>query len=230
MRRFPFVAALVLAAAIIAVVGGWLLFSKVEHDRFVAVDKIRRQRSDVRMSYLLQHTGGPIASETWTFKNIDGRSTASYAVVDRHGTKASFDESIDNYDVTFLFQQLVLDGIWDLETRPFRGSSALLHVVDISQVAGAKHGSHRFMFSDAAYIAHEAGREYHIHLDKNKPLPKLIDLQSVSTADPRYQKIAEDFERFGSATFKRTVMAAREKLKIQPRTRSVEVPSAPTPL
>lgn len=214
MPRFPIVPALVLAAAVIAAVGGWLLFSKAEHDRFVAVDQIRRQRSEVRMSYLLQHTGGPIASETWTFKNINGHSTASYAVVDRHGTKASFDEAIGNYDVTFLFQKLVLDGIWDLETRPFRGSPALLHVVKISQVAGTKHGSHRFMFSDASYIAHEAGREYHIHLDKNKPLPNLVDLRSVSTADPRYEKIAEDFERFGSATFKRTMQAARAKLKI----------------
>jgi hypothetical protein len=214
MRRFPIVPALVLAAAIVAAVGGWLLFSKAEHDRFLAVDKIRRQRSEVRLSYLVQHTRGPIARETWTFTNIDGRSTASYAVVDRHGTKASFDESIANYDVTFLFQKLVLDGIWDLETRPFRGSSALLHVVKISQVAGSKHGSHRFMFSDASYIANEAGREYHIHLDKNKPLPNLLDLQSVSTADPRYAKVAQDFEQFGSATFKRTEKAAREKLKI----------------
>ena len=213
MRRFPLIPTLVLLAAIVAAVGGWVLFSKAEHDRFVAVDKIRQQRSEVHLSYLLQHTDGPIASETWTFKNIDGRSTASYAAVDRHGTKASFDESIANYDVTFLFQKLVLDGIWDLESRPFRGKSDKLHVVEISQIADTKHGSHRFMFSDATYIANEAGREYHIHLDKNKPLPNLLDLQSVSTADPRYKKIADDFEQFGSATFKRTMKAARDKLK-----------------
>jgi hypothetical protein len=213
MRRSRIVPALVVLAAIIAVVGGWLLFSKVEHDRFVAVDKIRQQRSEVHMSYTLQHTNGPIARETWTFKNIDGRSTASYAAVDRHGTKASFDESIANYDVTFLFQKLVLDGIWDLESRPFRGSNATLHVVQVSQIADKAHGSHRFLFSDATYIANEAGREYHIHLDKNKPLPNLLNLQSVSTADPRYKKIAEDFEQFGSPTFKRTMKAARAKLR-----------------
>jgi hypothetical protein len=213
MRRSRIVPTLVVLAAVIAVVGGWLLFSKVEHDRFVAVDKIRQQRSEVHMSYVLQHTNGPIASETWTFKNINGRSTASYAAVDRHGTKASFDESIANYDVTFLFQKLVLDGIWDLESRPFRGSNATLHVVEISQIADKAHGSHRFLFSDATYIANEAGREYHIHLDKNKPLPNLLNLQSVSTADPRYKKIAEDFEQFGSPTFKRTMQAARAKLR-----------------
>jgi len=212
MRRFPIVPALVVFAAAIAIVGGWLLFSKAEHERFVAVDQIRHSRSEVRMSYTLQHTHGPIASETWTFKNIDGRSVASYAATDRHNTKASFDEGIANYDVTFLFQKLVLDGIWDLESRPFRGSSETLHVVEISQVADKAHGSHRFMFSDARYIAHEAGREYHIHLDKNKPVPDLVNLESTSTADPRYQKIVDDFAQFGSPSFKKTMKAAQVKL------------------
>jgi hypothetical protein len=216
MRRFPLIPVLVVLAAIVAAVGGWLLFSKSEHERYVAVSKIRQQRSEVRMAYTVQHTNGPVASETWTFKNIDGRSTASYAALDRHNTKASFDEAVTNYDVTFLFQKLVLDGIWDLESRPFRGSSETLHVVEISQVADKAHGSHRFLFSDAAYIAHAAGREYHIHLDKNKPLPNLLNLQSTSVADPRYQKIVDDFAQFGSPTFKRTMKAARAKLLAGP--------------
>jgi hypothetical protein len=126
--------------------------------------------------------------------------------------KATFDEQITGYDVTFLFDKLVQDGIWELETRPFRGSSALLHVVEISQVADKSSGSHRFQFSDAHYIATEAGREYHIHLDPHKPVPDLVNLQSTSTADPRYEKIAEDFEQFGPARFKATIAAAKAKL------------------
>jgi hypothetical protein len=146
-------------------------------------------------------------------QNIDGRSRASYAVTDRHGTKATFDEFVPGYDVTFLFQKLVQDGIWQLETRPFRGSSKALHVVAISQVAGKASGSHRFQFSDADYIATEAGREYHIHLDPKKPVPNILNLQSTSTADDRYRKIVADFEQFGSPTFKRTMAAARAKLR-----------------
>lgn len=213
MSRFPIVPIMVVLAALVAAIGGWVIFSKAEHDRYLAVNAIRNQRSEVHMSYQMQHTHGPIANETWTFKNIDGRSTASYAAIDRHGTRASFDESVTNYDVTFLFQKLVLDGIWDLESRPYRGSAETLHVVEISQVADKAHGSHRFLFSDAKYIANEAGREYHIHLDKNKPLPDLVNLQSTSNADPRYLKIEEDFAAFGSPSFKKTVKAAQAKLK-----------------
>jgi hypothetical protein len=107
----------------------------------------------------------------------------------------------------------VADGIWDLETRPFRGSSEALHVVQIAQVADKASGSHRFMFSDATYIATEAGREYHIHLDPHKPVPDLINLQSTSTADPRYLAIVNDFEGFGTPSFKQTIVEARAKLQ-----------------
>jgi hypothetical protein len=212
MRRFP-VTLLILAAVLVAGVGGWLLFAQQEHDRFVAVDRINHSRSEFTLEYTVSHTSGPIAREVWSMKNIDGHSTASYAAVDRHGTKARFDEPVAGYDVTFLFEKLIQDGIWNLETRPFRGSSETLHVVKISQVADKASGSHRFLFSDARYIATEAGREYHIHLDPHKPVPDLVNLESTSTADPRYQKIVEDFEQFGSPSFKRTIAEARAKLR-----------------
>jgi hypothetical protein len=211
MRRFP-VTVLILVAAIAVFVGGWILFAKSEHERFVAVQRVGRSRSEIRLSYIVDHTSGRIAREVWSMKNIDGHSVASYAAIDRKGTKATFDEQIPGYDVTFLFDRLVADGIWELQTRPFRGSSEVLHVVEISQVADKSSGSHRFQFSDAHYIAKEAGREYHIHLDPHKPVPDLVNLQSTSTADPRYQKIAEDFESFGPARFKATIAAAKAKL------------------
>jgi hypothetical protein len=211
MRRFP-VTLLILVAVVIAIAGGWMLFAKSEHDRFVAVQRVNRSRSEIRLSYTVDHTSGRIAREVWSMQNVNGHSVASYAATDRKGTKATFDEQIAGYDVTFLFDRLVADGIWELETRPFRGSSETLHVVAISQVADKSSGSHRFQFSDAHYIATEAGREYHIHLDPHKPVPDLVNLQSTSTADPRYEKIAQDFESFGPARFKATIAAAKAKL------------------
>jgi hypothetical protein len=213
MRRFP-ITTLIIILAVICAVGGWLLFAQKEHDRFVAVQKIRDQRSEFHLSYIVDHTSGPYAREEWTMTNIDGRSRATYAVTDRHGTKATFDEYVPGYEVTFLFQQLVQDGIWDLETRPFLGSSKALHVVYVSQVADKASGSHRFQFSDPNFIATEAGREYHIHLDPHKPVPNILALQSTGTADGRYLKIVADFEQFGSPAFKRTMAAARAKLHV----------------
>jgi hypothetical protein len=211
-RRYPIVTILITLAVIVAAVGGWRLFAQQEHDRFVAVQRVEHSRSEFHLSYTEQHTDGPIASETWTMNNVNGRSVASYSATDRKNTKASFDEAITNYDVTFLFERLVQDGIWELQSRPFRGSSATLHVVEISQVADKASGSHRFLFSDAAYIANLAGREYHIHLDPHKPVPNLLNLVSTANADPRYRKIAQDFEQFGSPAFKRTIAEARAKL------------------
>lgn len=211
MRRFP-VTLLILVVVVVAIVGGWMLFAESEHDRYVAVQRVADQRSEIRMWYTVVHTNGPLAREVWYMQNLNGHSVATYTAVDRHGNKATFDEQIVGYEVTFLFDRVVADGIWDLETRPFRGSAQTLHVVEIAQVAGKSSGSHRFQFSDAHYIATEAGRQYEIHLDPHKPVPNLVDLQSTSTADPRYEKIVADFEQFGSPQFKATIAQARAKL------------------
>jgi hypothetical protein len=211
MRRFP-VTTFVCIIAVIAAVGGWLLFYKPEHARYVAVQRVLQSRSEVRLTYAVEHGTGPIAREVWQMQNINGVSEASYTAFDRKGTKATFNEPIGGYSVTFLFQKLVLDGIWDLHTRQGRGPSTNIYAVTIAQVADKSSGSHHFEFTDPHYLATTAGRQYHIHLDPNKPLPNLLTLDSTSTADPRYQAIVDDFEQFGPPSFKRTVVAAREKL------------------
>jgi hypothetical protein len=211
MRRFP-VTTFIIIAVVLAAVGGWLVFAKTEHQRFVAVQRVLHSRSEFRLTYVIEHAEGPIARERWSMKNIDGVSSASYAVTNRTGTTATFDEPMQGYAVTFLFERLVQDGIWDLHTRPPRGKDRDIHAVTIEQVADKASGQHHFEFTDPRYIATSAGREYHIHLDPNKPVPDLLSLESTSTADTRYQKIVDDFEQFGSPGFKATIIAAREKL------------------
>jgi hypothetical protein len=211
MRRFP-VTPLIVVVAIVAAVGGWLLFAKTEHDRYVAVQRVRNSRSEFHLRYTIARDVGPISREVWSMANIDGRSSASYAVTDRKGTTATFDEPVAGYSVTFLFEKLIQDGIWELHTRSGKGVSHETYAVDISQVADTKSGSHHFEFTNPHYLATTAGREYQIHLDPHKPVPNLLMLQSTSVADPRYQKIVDDFQTFGSPGFKKTIVAAREKL------------------
>jgi hypothetical protein len=211
MRRFP-TTVLILTVAVVALVGGWFLFAKSEHDRFVSVQRVKQSNSEIRLQFTVDHPSGRVAREVWAMQNLNGHSLASYAVSDRKGTVARFDEPIDDYTVTFLFDKLVADGIWDLQTRPFRGKDDAIHTVRIEQIADTQHGSHLFRFSDPQYIAVSAGREYEIHLDPKKPVPDLITLNSTSSADDRYLKIVADFESFGSPAFKRSVVLAREKL------------------
>ena len=86
MRRFP-VTLLILVAVIVAIAGGWMLFAKSEHDRFVAVQRVNRSRSEIRLSYTVDHTSGRIAREVWSMQNIDGHSVASYAATDPRGRR-----------------------------------------------------------------------------------------------------------------------------------------------
>jgi len=208
MRRFPTV--LIVVAAIVFVVGGLRLFWNSEHQRYRAVDTVLKQQSKVRISETIDHAKGPLAREEWTLTNLNGSSTAAYSALNRAGTRiARFTFPIRGYDVTFAFQKLVLDGIWELHSRPLRGNTNDIYTVSIAQTAGDRSGSHTFVFADPHYLAISAGREYSIHLDRNKPVPDLLTLNSTSTADDRYQKIADDFQSFGPPGFRSSVTAAR---------------------
>src|SRR5579885_1797669 len=212
MRRFP-TTPVIVVLAIIGIVGGWRLFSGNETQRYQAVQQVRNQRSELHFGEAITHDKGPIAREEWRLDNVNGKSVASYTAQNRAGSRiAKFSEPIEGYDVTFTFEKLVQDGIWELHTRPLKGNTDNVYTITVSQVAGDRSGSHKFTFADPHYLATTAGREYAIHLDKNKPVPDLLTLKSTSTADPRYQKMVDDFAAFGPPRFKKTVAAAREKL------------------
>lgn len=215
MRRFP-TTLVVLVVAVIGLVAGWKLFWPIESQRFRAVDAVRQQRSDIHLVERISHAKGPMAWEELRLDNRNGVSSASYSVADRKGSVAHFSEPLQGYDVTFAFDLLVRDGIWDLHTpHPFHGNTDDIYTISIDQVAGSQQGSHRFSFADPHYLATTAGRQYEIHLDKNKPVPSqadLLNLSSTSVADPRYQKIVDDFASFGPPHFKQTVATARKKL------------------
>lgn len=215
MRRFP-TTLVVLVVMVVGLIAGWRLFWPSETQRYEAVKTVRQQRSEIHLSEAIVHAKGPIAREELRLDNVEGKSTASYTVADRRGYVAHFSQPIQGYDVTFAFDLLVRDGIWELQKpRQFHGSTSEVYTVTIDQVAGSRRGRHSFTFADPHYLATTAGRQYEIHLDKNEPVPSqadLLKLQSTSTADPRYEKIVADFASFGPPRFKQTVAAARAKL------------------
>jgi hypothetical protein len=212
MRRFP-TTLLIVVIAIAGLIIGWKIFWPAESGRYQAVNSVRYQRSELHVSEAIDHDKGPIAHEEWRLDNDNGRSTATYSAENRAGTRiAKFTAPIQGYDVTFAFQKLVEDGLWQLQTRPPRGNTSNVYTVSAAQVDGDRSGSHKFSFADPHYLATTAGRQYEIHLDKNKPVPNLITLNSTSSADPRYQQVVDDFASFGPPEFKKTVAAAREKL------------------
>ena len=212
MRR-SLIPLFIVGIAIVTAISGWKIFGPSESQRYQAVHAVRTQRSELHFGEAVTHAKGPIAREEWHLDNVNGESTASYRAENRAGTRvAKFTEPIYGYDVTFLFQQLVQDGVWELQTRPLRGNTNEIYMVTVAQTDGNRSGKHKFVFSDPHYLATTAGRQYEIHLDRNKPVPNLVTLNSTSTADARYQKVVDDFAGFGPPRFKKTVAAAREKL------------------
>ncbi len=212
MRRFP-TTVFTIVLAIVGLIVGWKVYYHDEAERYHAVQQVRNQRSELHFGEAITHDKGPIAREEWRLDNVDGKSSATYSAENRAGSRiAKFTEPIEGYDVTFAFEKLVQDGIWKLQTRPLKGKLENIYTVTVAQVAGTRSGSHKFTFTDPRYLAVAAGRQYHIHLDRNKPVPNLLTLQSTSIADPRYQKVVDDFASFGPPRFKKTVAAAREKL------------------
>jgi hypothetical protein len=215
MRRFP-TTLVVLVVALAGLIGGWRMFWPGESQRFAQVDSVRNQRSEIHLVETIVHAKGPIAREELRLDNVNGKSVASFNLENRKGYVAHFQEPLQGYDLTFAFDLLVRDGIWDLRTPDhFHGNTDDIYTISIAQTAGAQSGSHHFSFADPHYLATTAGRQYQIHLDKNKPVPSeadLLQLTSTSTADPRYQKIVNDFKSFGPPRFKRTVAEARRRL------------------
>jgi hypothetical protein len=212
--RRSIVPLLVFLACLLAIGGGWLLFDRTQRAGYEAARRVAHSRSEIRMSLLIRHERGAIAEEEYRLENLDGVSSAEYRGVARTGMQiriASLPRQTT--DVSFLFGKAVLDGIWELPSRPPRGDASTRYEISVYQLINEQHGEHRFTFTDPAYWATTAGRQYRIHLDRSKPVPDLLLLEGTSLAEPRYERLVEDFLGFGSPAFRARIAATQARLR-----------------
>ena len=200
---------LIFIAIVFAVVAGWRMFAASEATRYRATQRIAQSYSAIHLRLTLVHTGGPIVREVYAMQNVNGRSAATYSATDRNGTTARFSQPVEGYDVTFLFERLVADGLWDLTTKPPRGDVSTVYDVRVEQAVGSRHGSREYHFTDPHYWATTGGQQFQIHLDPSKPVPDLLTLKSTSIAEPRYGRVLADFAEFSPPSFRKTVAHAR---------------------
>jgi hypothetical protein len=216
VSRRGIVAALIAVGAAVAIAGTlWQLFSRDQEQRIRQVQNVGRSPSYVAVSLTLDRSRGPVARETYAMVDDNGHSVASYAVTDRAGTTARFHETVQGYGVSFLFDRLVADGIWGLTTRPPRGDTSVRYTVSVKQSVQGQEGERTATFTDPHYWATTAGRQFRIHLEKDKPAPDLLTLKSTSIADPHYALVVADFRDFGSPAFKATIRRARSRLGLR---------------
>ncbi|HLI94674.1 MAG TPA: hypothetical protein VKT72_01150 [Candidatus Baltobacteraceae bacterium] len=174
------------------------------------VERIGRSASVLDLSLKMQYDKPPIYVEQYTVHNDNGVSTVQYKIQGYSGKVVTITLPPDKtYMVTFFFERVVQDGAWKITNKPPVGNTNVHYTLHIHQVADLEQGSRTVTFTDPHYWALQAGREYQIELSKSSPVPDLTKLQSTTLADPRYEKIVQEFRDFGPPEFRQKVAQAQ---------------------
>ena len=216
MRRNP-IPLLIFALAVIGLLAAYAFFNRTIVSRYVGARKVLARRSEIRLSLSIRHATGPLVEEDYDMSDVEGVSAGRYRVVGRSGTAITVAENprrtLDaDANVAFFFGKTVQDGIWELTNRPPRGDTATRYTVHVFQVTDGQHGSRDYTFTDPRYWATTGGHQYHITLDKNKPVPDLLQMTSTVLVEPRYAALVDDFRTFGPPGFRDKSAQARARL------------------
>lgn len=188
-----------------AVIFGLIFIPWPEFAHRGQVSQILNARTLLDVRLQLQFDKPPIYRETWHMRNDNGMSSATYQVQGYSGKVVTLSLAPEkSYDVTFFFERLVADGIWQLTNRPPAGKLDPAYTLSISQVADNRHGSRTIHFTDPAYWANEAARQYAIGTNGNGA----VMLDGTSAADPRFLKIVDAFRSFGPPSFRSKIAQA----------------------
>lgn len=210
MRRDSWFTTALFVFVVVAVILGTIFipFPDFQHKR--EVTKVAEGASVLDLSLTMKYDKPPIYLEQYTMRNDNGISSAQYRIQGYSGKVVTITLPPDKtYTVTFFFEQVVQDGIWQLVNKPDAGDTGIHYTLHIHQVAGTRQGSRTITFTDPHYWAVQAGREYHIQLSPNSPTPDLTKLQSTTLADPRFEKIVQEFRTFGSDAFRAKIKQAQ---------------------
>lgn len=201
--------------AILAVVLGYIMFVPAERARYEGVRKVRNSVSDIHMRMTVKYDTGKIVSEEYRMRDLNGQSNAVYRITGSNGkTYTITSPVVATHTVPFFFEELVQDGIWKITNQPGLGKTDVHYTLEVQQAVQGEHGSRTITFTDPHYLATTAGRQYHIHLDKNKAVPDLLKMSSTALADPRYEKLVKDFREFGVPSFRAKVADVQNKVRL----------------
>jgi hypothetical protein len=214
MRRHV-VPVLIAIASIVAVVVGWRIYAADEAARYVAMQRVLHAPSIIKLRYRVAYQRGEVAFEEYDIRNIDGKAHVDYSAQNRRGDKASFSQDVPGFDVSVLFESLVRDGVWELPSVKPAGNTEIAYAVGVEQTTENASGKHAFTFTDPEYWKSRAGRLYHIDLAKSKVPSQddLLKMQSTQIAQPGFAKVVTDFNAFAPPNLRKTIVAAKAKLR-----------------
>lgn len=213
MRRDSWFGTAIFIFAVLFIIGGlFLKWPDLAHKQ--QVEGVLHGQSVLDVSMTIKYSKPPIYLEQYTMHDDNGISIAEYKIQGYSGKVVTIKLlKQKTYDVSFFFQQVVLDGIWDLTNKPAAGDTSAVYTFYIHQVADQKQGSRTIVFTDPQYWATTAGRQYTIELNPQSRTPQdLTKLKSTTLADPRYETIVQEFRKFGSPSFRAEVAQARRSV------------------
>ena len=210
MRRENWFGTAIFAFAVIFIIAGLVFIRWPDFQHKKELHNVLQSRSVLETSLAIKYDKPPIYSEQYAMHNDNGISTAQYRIQGYSGKVVQITLPPDKtYMVTFFFEQLVQDGIWQLMSKPPIGDTSVHYTLFIHQVADQKQGSRTIMFTDPHYWAVTAGHQYEIQMSQNSPTPDLTKLKSTSMADPRYAQMVQAFRDFGPPSFRQKVAQAQ---------------------
>ncbi len=210
MKRPNLIPLLIAAFSIVMIVAGFFVYrtSELAHTQDLSI--VTGAKSVIQLSMTLRYDKPPVYEERYSMQDIDGVSSARYTIHAYNGKLVTIEAPPDrNYNVSFFFDRVVSDGIWNVVNKPPLGNTSVRYALHIHQQIEGQQGSRTILFTDPHYLATQAGRQYAIHLDPKKPVPDLLHLHSTSVADPHYQRLVDDFRNFGPPSFRRKVAQAQ---------------------
>lgn len=214
MRRDSWFGTAIFIFVVVFVIAGLVFIKWPDFQNKSQVARVRNSQSVLDLSLTIKYDKPPIYEERYTMHNDNGVSTAQYRIQGYSGKVVTITLPPDKtYAVTFFFEEVVQDGIWQLVSKPPAGNTDVHYILKIHQVADTKQGSRTVVFTDPHYWAVAAGRQYHIVLSKNSPTPDLTKLNSTSLADPRYEQIVQAFRNFGPASFREKIAKAQALIR-----------------
>ncbi len=213
MRR-PWLPATLFIFAIVFLVAGTIFIKWPDFQNKPEVAKVLEAPTVLDLRLTITYDNPPIYQEQYVIRNNNGLSTAQYKISGFSGKVVSITiPPAKRYDMTFFFEDVVQDGVWQLTNRPPRGNTDVHYVLYVHEVANRRQGSRTILFTDPHYWAVTAGRQYEIHLSPNSPTPDLLKLNSTSLADPRFEKIVRAFRSFGPSSFRQKIAQAQELVR-----------------
>lgn len=215
MRRDWFYTGIFVFCVVFVVVGTWVgihnhWWGDFQHK--AEVQHVLQRPTVLHISLTIKYDHPPIYQEQYVMENNNGLSTAYYKIRAYSGKEITIapPRATPTYEITFFFEQIEQDGLWQLLNKPPRGNTSVHYTLYAHEIVNGTQGSRTIVFTDPKYWAKTAGRQYEIHLSPNSPTPNLLTLKGTAIADPRYQQIVQAFRNFGSPLFREKIAQARQ--------------------